>query len=144
MGCGSSRQERNAARQHVVGDPESTVTHIPAGTGVAETRAVSEEAALQAKAADNKCNSILATHLSALLDLQPVSSDVVRYVAALRSEGFDTPIYFNRLTVDELKEAPFNFKRGHLLQVCALGCRCIMSSAAGVGARVGGCAHAFA
>jgi hypothetical protein len=67
----------------------------------------------------------LAEHLSVLLDVPlPPSADIQSYINALMNEGFNTPRHLDNLTVEELKEEPFNFKRGHLIQVCACACKC--------------------
>ena len=47
-------------------------------------------------------------------------SIIRQYAAALRSEGCDSADDFNDLTLDELKEAPFSFKRLHLKKVAKL------------------------
>ena len=56
----------------------------------------------------------LASHISAALGTAPESRDIQQYVSALRSEGCDAPEHFDELTVTELKEEPFCFKRLHL------------------------------
>ena len=70
-----------------------------------------------ARDAKDKCNFALATYISNILGLETADEDVTQYVLALRLEGFDTAADIDDLTIDELKAAPFNFKKGHLRKV---------------------------
>ena len=62
-------------------------------------------------------NFALANHLYYVLGITPVSDDVVRYVAHLRSEGFDSPDDLDKLTIATLEAKPFFFKKGHLMRI---------------------------
>lgn len=59
----------------------------------------------------------LLSHLARMLQIPEDDPDIKQYAAALRSEGFNTPDDFNDLKSEELKEAPFNFRRQHLKKV---------------------------
>jgi hypothetical protein len=66
----------------------------------------------------NRLDLALSSHISAILGLGSVRTpEVIMYVSALRSEGWDIPEDFDDLTVDDLKNEPFNFKNGHLKKV---------------------------
>lgn len=67
--------------------------------------------------ANAQIDSVLAAHISAVLGIVPESTEIKKYVAVLRSEGWDTPDDFDRLTPDELKLEPFCFKGGHAKKV---------------------------
>ena len=94
MGCGSSG--------HVPQDPELEP----------------EQHNLETEA-DNKRDVLLGAHIYAILCIKPISADVTKYVARLRAEGCDTPDDFDDLTVEELSNEPFSFKRLHLKKVSA-------------------------
>lgn len=66
---------------------------------------------------DDRRKAVLAAHLSAILGIEPESADVTRYVSLLRADGCDAPEDLEVFSIDDLKEAPFNFKRVHLLKV---------------------------
>ena len=70
---------------------------------------------------DDLCNTRLAKHLSTILGIKAKSPDIVQYVAWLRSEGCDAPEDIDDLTIEELADEPFNFKRLHLKKVRPLG-----------------------
>ena len=59
----------------------------------------------------------LAMHLSAILGIPSNHPSIEMYVERLTSEGCETPKMFDLFTLDELKEPPFCFKRGHLKMV---------------------------
>ena len=67
--------------------------------------------------ADGDRDAFLAAHLSSILSIEPASADVTRYVARLRAEGYDTPEDIDGLTISELVDGPFNFKRLHAKKV---------------------------
>ena len=71
----------------------------------------------QAEEQADECNTNLAVHLASIFGIKPTSTDVTRYVLALRSEGFDAPEDLHDLTVETLAAKPFSFKQGHLLKI---------------------------
>ena len=78
----------------------------------AKKGALAEEA--EANAHDTQIDAALASYVSAILGIAPQSTEIKWYVTNLRFEGCDTPADFDDLTLDELKDPPFNFKRLHL------------------------------
>ena len=92
MGCGTSKRANNPALDS------------------ADTSIVKEDEI------DQLANA-LSAYLAVALDVSPTHPEILRYVAALNSEGWDKPTDFDDLTVDELRENPFNFKAGHLKKV---------------------------
>ena len=62
-------------------------------------------------------DAALQSHIAAAIGIAPKSREVISYVSMLRSEGCDTPTDFDELTIAELKEDPFCFKRLHLKKV---------------------------
>ena len=59
----------------------------------------------------------LFSHLARVLQIAKDEPVIKQYAAALRAEGCDNPDEFDDLTLDELKEEPFSFKRLHLKKV---------------------------
>ena len=137
MGCGSSKKalthphpNSGQAAQEV--DAEETARAAQAAEErAAAIKAADEEAARAAqaakeraaaiKAADEEMDTLLSDYLSDIMQLKTGHTSIsTQYVQALRAEGFDTPDDFDNLTIDELKEEPFCFKRGHLLKVLDL------------------------
>ena len=94
MGCGTSKQANNlaldSADTSTVKDGEDEIGQLA---------------------------NALAEYLALALDVSPTHPEILRYVAALNSEGWDKPTDFDDLTVDELRADPFNFKAGHLKKV---------------------------
>ena len=108
MGCGSSKPERLLQQE--------------------EEGNESGAAAREEESARFATISALTSHLSGALGLPAAHPDVKRYASTLDSEGWDTPDAFDDLTIENLKEAPFNFKPGHLkrvrvVPVCMLACQ---------------------
>ena len=62
-------------------------------------------------------DNALASHIAAALQIAQENPEIVQYVSALRTDGCDTPTHFDDLTVEELSEEPFCFKRLHLKRV---------------------------
>ena len=81
----------------------------------AAATAQAEQAATARKEVEDEYDSVLASYIATILGLKEMS--VSQYVSVLREEGFDSPDDFDSLAVDELKEEPFNWKRGHILKV---------------------------
>ena len=135
MGCGSSKEavandatHPNAGRE---AELKTDNAALPKAAAAATEEADAEEAAQAAqaaeeraaaiKAADEEMDILLSNYISDILQLKTGRTAIsTQYVQALRAEGFDTPDDFDNLTVDELKEEPFCFKRGHLLKVLTL------------------------
>eukprot|EP00729_Bicosta_minor_P003834 gene3834-26860_t len=133
MGCGSSKEAPPAgtavaeqrtrtqdadavmnatieAAAKIIQDAKRDAAEIAAA---ATTQA--EQAATARKEVEDEYDSVLASHIATILGLKEMS--VSQYVSVLREEGFDAPDDFDSLAVDELKEEPFNWKRGHILKL---------------------------
>ena len=65
---------------------------------------------------DNEDGSLLACHLSSILNIPEGDQSIKTYVTALREEGYDNPEDFDGLTLLEL-EGRFVFKEGHVKKV---------------------------
>lgn len=93
MGCGSSTPHPN--------DPPAE------DDGTAAEDTVAED------------SSLLACHLSSILNIPEGNQTIKTYVTALQEEGYDNPEDFDRLTLLEL-EGGFVFKKGHVKKVRGL------------------------
>eukprot|EP00729_Bicosta_minor_P017976 gene17976-16053_t len=117
MGCGSSK----AADVTQKATAELTALHAAA---IAKAPQQTEDAepsphadAREDETITAKIDFVLASHISAVLGIDPSSPEIKKYVSVLRHQGWDTPDDFDELSTDELKAEPFFFKPGHLKKV---------------------------
>lgn len=120
MGCGNSQPESTTAPTDVLAAPTPAEVVAVAIAVPAVPRDHEFAAALNFKsavAADEAITASLSLHIATTIGTTLPSAVVHDYVTALRSEGCDSPADFDELTIDELKEAPFSFKRLHAKKV---------------------------
>lgn len=114
----AASRERFGRTQRQFSPGTTNVYQHEAGWATANTtRFQAHRANALAQQADEDCIAALTAHIASMLGTALASADVKRYVARLRSEGCETPDDVDALTVDELAEEPFNFKRLHIKKV---------------------------
>ena len=121
MGCGSSKQAAQASDLNELAaknaELQTQMRLMVQQQQEARISVLDEAVQQQQEARISVLDEAIVAHLARILQIPEEETVIKQYTAALRSEGCDAPEHFDDLTVDELREEPFNFKRLHLKRV---------------------------